>query len=63
MKAFWIVAKEGCTFQSTKRHESLKDAKIEAERLSMVEGRTFFVFKCLGSIKPAKIPVEWEGVE
>jgi len=60
MKMFWIVARAGCQISASKRHESHDEAKEECERLAEKEGRTFYVFACIGKCGALVPKVEWE---
>ena len=56
MKAFFIVCKDEPELYASKRHESLIDALIEADRLTKKEKCRFFVmvsFKVVHPILPA----------
>ena len=63
MKPFWIVTKDACNLTANKRHESVEEAKKEAERLAKIEQKLFYVFYCIGGVKPSAPPVEWERIE
>ena len=41
-------------------HETLEEARAEAERLAKREQATFYVFEMLGWVRVAPSPVVWE---
>lgn len=45
------------------QHQSLEEARVEAERLCRKEGRKFYILKCVGCIQPQQQPVEYIDFE
>ena len=63
MKRFWECFVEGTGGGQHCRHFSLLEAQREAERLarlSNVNGKTVYLFECIGECKVEQEPVKWE---
>lgn len=60
MKKFWVVMQDRSQMQAHVRHEKLELAQEEAKRLCQENNKEFFVFECVGVMKPTSPPVEWD---
>ncbi len=63
MLKFWECYVEGTGGGEHYRHHSLEEAQEEAERLARlpdVEGKTVYVFECVGQCKVEQVPVKWD---
>jgi hypothetical protein len=60
MDKFWVVMQDKSQMQAHFRHSNLESARQEAKRLCQENNREFFVFECLGVMKPTAPPVEWD---
>lgn len=63
MKRFWICWAEYTDGGTHYRHYNLENAQMEAERLAKlpgVQGRTVYVFECVGKCRVEQAPVKWE---
>lgn len=58
----YAVVKDQLRYSFSKFHDTLEEAKIEAERLCQQEQIPFFIVKVLGCVFIAnpKPPVKWE---
>ncbi len=63
MKKFWMCYVEGTDGGCHYRHQTLKGALIEAERLARlpsVRGKTVYLFECVAICSAQPLPVKWE---
>ncbi len=63
MERFWICWVEGTDGGIHYRHYSLETAEKEAERLVRLpynQGKTVYLFECIGKCKVEQTPVKWE---
>ena len=58
----YAVVRQANIFEFTKFHESLEEARTEAERLARKEKARFFVLKMVGYVDRKEVPVEWVEV-
>jgi hypothetical protein len=59
MNKFWVVMQDKSQMQAHVRHDSVESAQREAKRLCQENNKEFFVFECLGAMKPTSPSVEW----
>lgn len=61
---FYIVLRDVSKPNATKRHDTLEEAKKEAERLSRKEETRFYVCTVFvdGYTEPEEIPVKWTPI-
>lgn len=61
---FYIVLRDVSKPNATKRHDTLEEAKKEAERLSRKEKTRFYVCTVTvdGYTEPEEIPVKWTPI-
>lgn len=55
----FMVCRDGRPFTATRLHDTLDQARVEAERLTRKEHATFLVFALVAECHPASAPVEW----
>ena len=63
MERFYCCFVEGSDGGKHYQHTSLKGAQREAERLAMlpnVQGKTVYLFQCVGKCRVDTSPVKWE---
>ncbi len=63
MEKFWICWVEYTGGGRHYRHFNLANAEMEAERLARLpdaQGRTVYVFECVGKCRVEQTPVKWE---
>ncbi len=63
MSKFWIIFVEHTDGGRHYRHSTLESAQVEAERLARlpdVQGKTVYLFECIGKCKVEQTPVKWE---
>lgn len=65
-KKFWMVIKFDSQSSSTSfRHDTLCDARREAERLARKDGAPFYVLEAVARVEleaPVSPPVTWEAL-
>ena len=59
-KKFWMVLRDNSGSGTHKRHETLRDAKMEAVRLCEKERSRFFVLRAVETVQPMELPIELE---
>ncbi len=63
MKRFFECYVEGTGGGQHKKHYSLEEAQTEAERLARKEqGKTVYLFECVGKCTVDETPVRWEVI-
>lgn len=60
MNSNFAVAKDLPPYRFEIWHESLGEAKEEAERLCRRERQSFVILKVVSKVSPSEIPVKWE---
>lgn len=63
MKKFWMIIRASGETTSTKRHESLEDAKKEAERLCVKEKAEFITLEATSIVGLPRPPLNWTEIE
>ncbi len=61
MEKFWECYVEGTSGGQHYKHYSLEEAQAEAERLARKEeGKTVYLFECVGKCRVEPLPIKWE---
>jgi len=63
MKKFWMVVRAIQGSCPQRRHETLQDAKLEAERLCQKENHFFVILEATEWVGRPKQPLEWHKLE
>lgn len=60
---FWALWRKTVGTAPGKKHETLEDAKFEANRLSSQSGESYFILEVIGIVEPKAHPVEFKKIE
>ena len=59
---FWMVIREKDGCATARRHVTLGEAKVEAERLCAKERAAFFILEAIEKLEPERPPMVWRKI-